>query len=406
MAMRSGWVLLVALGCVTAAGCSADDDGERSSSVSTKTPRSTPAGQESSAAASQQATPRTGTTAPDKGEPGFEELPECFNRRATILGSQGDDRIVATQVPDVIVARGGDDVVTGLAREDRVCMGGGDDTVRSTHAGFPSIWPIDLGPGDDRLRVVEATEVFGGPGRDRIVVARGPGELDGGAGADYVRSLMTRHPSYPQNGPCLRFLSATGPVHVNLGQGWARGEGRDRLINFRCLTGSRYGDRLVGSADKDGIVGGPGYDLVRAGAGNDQVDGGDQADRLYLGPGSDYGLGNLGWDRLYGEDGNDNLEGWSNGDYLDGGAGNDQIYAALLCSIGGNSYDTAGLMDSDPNELFGGPGDDYLVGDKGNDRLDGGEGYDVGQGGYRDGRIDWIESVDRTIDGCLPKFAN
>ena len=115
---------------------------------------------------------------------------------------------------------------------------------------------------------------------------------------------------------------------------------------------------------------------------------------------------NLGWDRLYGEDGNDNLEGWSNGDYLDGGAGNDEIYAALLCSIGGNSYDTAGLMDSDPNELFGGPGDDYLVGDKGNDRLDGGEGYDVGQGGYRDGRIDWIESVDRIIDGCLPKFAN
>ena len=50
-------------------------------------------------------------------------------------------------------------------------------------------------------------------------------------------------------------------------------------------------------------------------------------------------------------------------------------------------------MDSDPNELFGGPGDDSLVGDQGNDRLNGCEGYDGGQGGYRDGRIDWIQSV-------------
>jgi Ca2+-binding RTX toxin-like protein len=398
-------LLLVAFGCATAVGCTADADGERSSSTSTTSPRSTP-DRGSAGAASPPTASNTGTPAPRPGEPGFEDLPSCFNRRATILGSRADDRIIGTRKTDVIVARGGDDVVSKLARQDRLCTGAGDDTVRSTYTGFPSIWPIDLGPGDDQLRVVEATEVFGGPGQDRIVVAQGPGDFDGGPGADHVRSLMTGHPKYPENGPCLRFGSANGPVHVDLGKGWSRGEGRDQIINFRCLTGSRYGDVLVGSADRDGIVGGSGDDLVRAGAGNDLVDGGDHADRLYLGPGSDYGLGNVGWDRLYGEAGNDELEGWSNGDYLDGGAGNDEVYAALLCSIGGNSYDTAGLMDSDPNELFGGPGDDYLIGDRGNDRLDGGEGYDVGQGGYRDGRIDWIESVDRIIDGCLPRFAH
>ena len=122
---------------------------------------------------------------------------------------------------------------------------------------------------------------------------------------------------------------------------------------------------------------------------------------MYLGAGDDFGQGEDGWDRIYGEDGNDNLEGWSDGDYLDGGAGNDDIYAAIFCAIGGNSYDTAGLWDAAPNELFGGSGDDYLVGDKGNDRVDGGTGYDVGHGGYRDGRIDWIESLEGPIDGCL-----
>ena len=47
------------------------------------------------------------------------------------------------------------------------------------------------------------------------------------------------------------------------------------------------------------------------------------------------------------------------------------------------------------NEVFGGDGDDFVSGDRGNDRLDGGPGTDSGTGGYYDGRIDWIESVER-----------
>ena len=38
-------------------------------------------------------------------------------------------------------------------------------------------------------------------------------------------------------------------------------------------------------------------------------------------------------------------------------------------------------------------GNDYVYGDRGNDRIDGGVGFDAGQGGYHDGRLDWIESV-------------
>ena len=47
-----------------------------------------------------------------------------------------------------------------------------------------------------------------------------------------------------------------------------------------------------------------------------------------------------------------------------------------------------------PNEVFGRSGNDLLSGDLGNDRLDGGPGVDTGSGGYHDGRIDWITSVE------------
>ena len=50
------------------------------------------------------------------------------------------------------------------------------------------------------------------------------------------------------------------------------------------------------------------------------------------------------------------------------------------------------------NEVFGGTGNHLLSGDRGNDRLDGGPGFDSGTGGYYDGRIDWITSLERPDD--------
>ena len=60
--------------------------------------------------------------------------------------------------------------------------------------------------------------------------------------------------------------------------------------------------------------------------------------------------------------------------------------------VGEACWDTA------PNEVFGRSGNDLLSGDQGNDRLDGGPGFDTGSGGYHDGRIDWITSVERPRD--------
>lgn len=79
----------------------------------------------------------------------------CAGRAATrvpgadgaVIGSPGDDVIVADERRNRIRAKGGDDVICGLAGGDRILGGGGDDRI---HAGR----------GDDRCR--------GGGGDDRL----------------------------------------------------------------------------------------------------------------------------------------------------------------------------------------------------------------------------------------------
>jgi len=347
----------------------------------------------------------TGAPRASSQGPGTTDAPgteRCFGRRATITGTKGADHFAGTRKRDVIVALDGEDVVENVGGGDVVCAGDGQDVVRSARRG--AVYGVDLGPGDDRASLTQSDQVRGGPGDDRIVVDHGFGNVSGGPGHDYLRAVTQKVEWYAENAPCLDYHSAPAPIRIDLARGFARGEGRDRVVNFHCLIATHHDDEITGSARKDGIRALSGADLVYAGAGNDSVDAGPNADQVHLGPGHDYANGYQGWDRLYGDAGPDTLEGWSDGDYLDGGAGNDQIYGALFCSIGGNTYDTAGLMDGAGNELFGGPGDDYQVGDRGNDRLDGGPGYDQGQGGYRDRRVDWITSTERLIDGCLTGF--
>jgi poly-gamma-glutamate synthesis protein (capsule biosynthesis protein) len=87
----------------------------------------------------------------------------CENKRATVLGTRGDDDLAGTDGPDVIVGRDGNDTISALAGDDIICAGAGDDVV-------------DAGAGTDR--------VWGGSGADQIT---GSGPLDvffGGTGDD------------------------------------------------------------------------------------------------------------------------------------------------------------------------------------------------------------------------------
>jgi Ca2+-binding RTX toxin-like protein len=185
--------------------------------------------------------------------------------------------------------------------------------------------------------------------------------------------------------------------------------------NTRCAVGGRFDDVLLGTPRDDDLNAGDGADLVLAGGRKDDVWSGwtvldfgpagvDRADRMYLGPGDDRGNGGSGRDRLYGGPGSDDILGGPDGDYLDGGPGDDSLYSGSgHCMDMGESRPPAFLSemltDNAPNEVFGRSGNDFLAGDLGNDRLDGGLGFDSGTGGYHDGRIDWITSVERP-DEC------
>lgn len=146
----------------------------------------------------------------------------CMGRRATIVGTPGDDVLRGTPGRDVIAARGGDDLVRGRGGNDLICGGPGSDELRGN-------------AGDDRLR--------GNIGDDRLLGQRGADDLRGGRGSDHLRG--------GRGGDEAR--GNRGSDHVRGGPG---------------------GDFAGGGPGPDRVHGGPGNDTVRGGAGRDRVSGG------------------------------------------------------------------------------------------------------------------------------------
>ncbi|MBT5777896.1 MAG: hypothetical protein HOI02_00645 [Rhodospirillaceae bacterium] len=197
------------------------------------------------------------------------------------------------------------------------------------------------GTGDDTL--------FGGDGNDVLDGGDGNDFIDGGDGVDSVS-----------------FTSVSSSVYVNLAAGTAIGSegGVDQIDNMEIVTGSAYGDELIGDSNDNTLYGFYGNDVLEGGAGNDVLDGDDGSDTvsfagasagvyvdLVSGSASD---GDGGTDILYniesvlGSNYSDTIltaEGEGYG-YVDGGAGDDQIITS------GNSTDLY---------VYGGTGNDTLI---------------------------------------------
>ena len=98
----------------------------------------------------------------------------CSGADATIVGTQGVDRLEGTRGTDVIVAGGGDDVIFGGRGRDIICVNGGADRVVA-------------GAGDDVVVGGSGADVLsGGPGADRLLGGSGADRLFGRAGADRI----------------------------------------------------------------------------------------------------------------------------------------------------------------------------------------------------------------------------
>ncbi len=91
----------------------------------------------------------------------------CFGVQATIVGTDGPDRLNGTPGRDIIAGLGGNDVINGRGGNDLLCGGKGADRIRG-------------GTGKDRLD--------GGSGRDKLDGGADSDRCIGGSGTDTARN--------------------------------------------------------------------------------------------------------------------------------------------------------------------------------------------------------------------------
>lgn len=156
---------------------------------------------------------------------------KCGGKTATMVGTEGNDRLTGTVGVDVIVGRGGNDVIEGRGGADVLCGTQGSDAIYG-------------GGGDDVLLGGDGNDnLSGGPGRDVLIGVVGDDVVSGGPGDDLLHG----------------------------------GGGRDQLRGEEgvdTLRGESSDDRLAGGPGPgDACIGGPGTDALLAGHGCETVAG-------------------------------------------------------------------------------------------------------------------------------------
>lgn len=201
-----------------------------------------------------------GSTLVAPGTASAQSVPTCGGLPATIVGTDGVDRIEGTEGRDVIVALRGADVIFGNGGDDIICGNAGADVI------------------------------WGGNGADRIL---------GGNGADRINGLAGND-----------FISGNSGDDELLG-----GSGNDEIF------GGRNADTISGNLGADTLWGGRGLDRLLGGDGDDILNGGAHSDRLHGQAGSDTLNGGFNPDRSFGGQGNDFLASADDDLVVDGGVG-------------------------------------------------------------------------------------
>lgn len=380
-----------------------------------------------------------GALAPSPVEAGSRAL-RCFGKRVTIVGDNRPNRIVGTPRSDVIVSGGSGDLVSGLGGADLICGGGGSDELYGGGGndkidgqtgndylagaqdndltiggdgirdlvqfhGGPNPVAVDLrkgtakGWGRDQLRGVE--DVSGTAQNDELIGNGRRNFLFGQAGSDRIEGLGTNDFVFGGTGndallgggglDVADYSLSTSGVDVNLGNGTATGEGRDRLAGIEDTWGSTHEDRLIGNSSANHLYGWDGADvmdgrggddLLVPGIGDDIVEGGVGADYV------DYFYGKLS-DFLATNPVNVNLAAG-----VATGSGTDSL--SDIENISGTNRNDVLTGSEEANAIFAYNGDDELYGLEGNDWVDGGPGNDFLHGGPG---MDWC-TTGESFEAC------
>jgi Ca2+-binding RTX toxin-like protein len=357
----------------------------------------------------------------------------CHGRNATIIGTEGDDKLRGTPGRDVILAGPGDDTILGGLGNDLICGGPGADLI---HGGRGND-VLDGGPGggDRVIGDLGDDEVLGGPGdRDEAAgglgidfVNGGPGDedlvrgdygwdrMDGGSGSSDIASFATAVAGRGGSG-----------VWVSLRRHKARGDGRDRLFRFESIQGSAFADTLIGDQRNNFLDGGAGDDRLLGAGGLDSLEGTQGHDRCKGGPvrhscGPERAPGASAYveiDRVQGGGGGLAFVGGDGSDVLtvtyDDTRGLFGVFATAGIALGDgcarfNNDPKGAICDPEgpPRWLMAdlGPGNDRLrvegsLASVGSVRIGGGRGNDRIQGGPEDDLIESGPGADRIYGGA------
>lgn len=191
----------------------------------------------------------------------------CHGKTATIVGTDGDDTITGTLLPDVVSLGpgndrynnpGGNDVICGDAGNDRIGGGGGDDF-------------IDGGAGNDKIAGGAGSDrILGGAGKDAISPGDGNDVVRAGKGKDYIAG--GGGDDNLSGGPgkdWLTYLFWNQAIKVRGARTVATGAGRDRLASIETIEGTHRADVIRGSKGDDDLRGGGGNDQIYGMGGND-----------------------------------------------------------------------------------------------------------------------------------------
>ena len=306
---------------------------------------------------------------------GFDFIDARAGGRNFLHGGAGNDTIWGGNHGDTINGGTGDDVIIAGSGDDLLIGGGGNNLIRA-------------GSGNDTIIAGAGDTVYGGAGRDRLILE------SGGPAALHITVTAHNGPSVDgfitfANGARLYFheIEELPSLPTRPGSAPDGLPGSDP----RSITGTMSHDTLIGGDGDDLLNALAGDDLIFATGGNNVIWGGRGDDTIWGADGNDTVGGGLGDDvihgvggnnMLWGSEGNDTVYGGTGNDTIGGGSGNDLIYGGRGQNQlwGGRGNDTIYAGDGG-DSLGGNAGDDVLIGGAGNDTLYAGAGSDTLYGG-------------------------
>lgn len=232
---------------------------------------------------------------------------DSYTGLENIIGTSFGDRLIGNDLANVLRGGDGDDTLTGVGGADTLDGGAGNDTADYYYSGATGGVTVDLlagtgtggaAQGDilisienvlgtdfaDTLSGDNGANILTGNGGNDVIFGRGGNDvIDGGAGDDLISGGTGTDTLIGGTGTdTLSYAGEFGGVWIDLQANlarWNAAEG-DSISGFENVTGTSYGDRLIGDAGSNVLIGGDGNDVLIGGAGNDVIAGGTGADTI------------------------------------------------------------------------------------------------------------------------------